>query len=651
MSLRKIFLTTFALTLIICVQSALAIPLIPLEKFFDNPLVDNCQISPDGNWISCLKPYQGKLNVFVRDSLSNSESIVTSETERPVLNYFWSANSKSILYLQDHLGDENYNLFSVSIKSKTSVNLTPFPNTTVEIVSIPFNSEEILISMNKRNPELMDAYWLNINNGKLRVAAENPGNFTAYLADLTNQVRVATAISANGETEIHARTTEQEPWRLVKRYPIEDITSVLAFHQDGKRIYVKSSFGRNLSALCLLDLSTGEETVVHQDPENESDLVNAIFDSKTHQLLAVQYEGDKVRFYGMTPEIERDLESIRKASPDNFYLSSRSDDHSRWVVAYYSPTNPGQTFLYQRDKAKLKLLEESRPWLKAEMLSPCEPIAFQTKDGFTIRGYLTLPRDSEKKNLPMVLFVHGGPWERDRWQFDSVAQFLANRGYAVLQINFRGSTGFGKKFATAAKKEFAQKMHQDLIDGVNWVVDKKIADPKRVAIIGLSYGGYATLVGLTFTPDTFACGVDFAGASSLITLIESFPPSWKPFLARRWYPFVGDPSKAEDREDMKKRSPLFYADRIKAPLMIYQGVNDPRVTKEQADQMVIALHDRGINTQYLVAKDEGHGLDNPINMLAVFHATENFLADCIQGKVQEKVGPEIEQQLQLMMVD
>jgi dipeptidyl aminopeptidase/acylaminoacyl peptidase len=651
MSLRKLFLTTFTLTLIIFTQCALADPLIPLEKFFDNPQVDSCQISPDGKWISCLKPYKGKLNVFVRDLVSNAESAITSEAERPVLTYFWSADSKSILYLQDHLGDENYNLFSTSIKNKTPVNLTPFKNTSVEIISIPFNSEEILISMNKRNPELMDAYWLNINNGKLRVAAENPGNFTGYLADLKNQVRVATAISANGETQIHARNSEQQQWRLVKRYPIEDITSVLAFHQDGKRIYVKSSFSRNLSALCLLDLSTGDETLVHQDPENESDLVSAIFDPKTNQLLAVQYEGDKVRSYGMTPEIEHDLESIRKASADNFYLGTATEDHNRWVVAFYSPTNPGQTFLYERGKAKLQLLEESRPWLKAEMLSPCEPIAFQSKDGLTIRGYLTLPRDLEKKNLPMVLFVHGGPWERDRWQFDSVAQFLANRGYAVLQINFRGSTGFGKKFATAAKKEFAQKMHQDLIDGVNWVVAKGIADPKRVAIIGLSYGGYATLVGLTFTPDTFACGVDFAGASSLITLVESFPPSWKPFLARRWYPFVGDPSKAEDREDMKKRSPLFLADRIKVPLMIYQGVNDPRVTKEQADRMVIALRDRGINTEYLLAKDEGHGLDNPINMLAVFHATEKFLDGCIQGKAQEIVEPEVEKQLQVMMVD
>jgi prolyl oligopeptidase PreP (S9A serine peptidase family) len=652
--MRKNCFAPFILFLFnIFVTSALfGAPIIPLEKFFDNPKVDSCQISPDGLWLSCLKPHQGKLNVFVRNLDSGKEHPITAEKERPVLNYFWSADSKSVLYLKDHLGNENYHLYRVAVQEKSEPkDLTPFDNVTVELISMPRVTSKVLISMNQRDPELMDAYWLDIQSGELQVAAENSGTFTGYLADLSNQVRVATGISAAGETEIYARPSEKASWAMVKKYPVEDSVAVLAFHKNGKQIYIKSSFGRDLAALSLLDLETGVEKLVHQDPKNESDLVQASFDPRTHELLTIQYEADKVRAYGATPAIQEDLERIRSGSPDNFYLGASSDDHERWVITFYSPTNPGRTFLYDRKKTTLELMEESRPWLKSDELAAAEPITYQAKDGLTIRGYLTVPKDVEKINLPMVLLVHGGPWERDRWNFDSVVQFLANRGYAVLQINYRGSTGFGKKFAYAAKKEFAGAMHQDLIDGIDWVVSRKIADPKRIAIMGISYGGYATLVGLTFTPDIFACGVDYNGPSSLVTLIESFPPSWKPFLARRWYPIVGDPADPEDRKDLEKRSPLFYAHRIKAPLMIYQGFNDPRVTKEQADRMVIALQKRGIPVQYFLAKDEGHGIDNPENALAIFHATEKFLGGCIKGRIQEKVDPVIQKHIEEMRVD
>ena len=558
------------------------------------------------------------------------------------------------MYLQDHLGDENYHLFSVRVESKTpekAKDLTPFQKVSVEVVTTTPGSPVILIMMNQRNPEFMDAYRLNVRTGRLEMAAENTGNFIAYQADHLNQVRVATSISPKGEYEVYSRDSEKDPWKKLKTYTPQDTFSLLAFHPNGKQIYVKSSADQDLAGLRLLDLKSGDETPVQEDPEKESDLVNAFFDAKTHELIATQFEGDKIRTYGITPAIKRDLESITKTSADNYYLGTSSDDHEKWVVTFYSPTNPGQVFLYERKTGSLRLMEESRPWLKPLQLSSAESISFQSKDGLTIRGYLTLPRGKDKSGLPMVLFVHGGPWDRDRWQYDGVAQFLANRGYAVLQINFRGSVGFGKKFAYAAKKEFAGKMHQDLIDGMEMVVKNGIADPKRIAIIGLSYGGYATLVGLTFTPDRFACGVDYAGPSSLITLIESFPPSWKPYLGRRWYPIVGNPSVAEDREDMKKRSPLYFVDRIKAPLMIYQGVNDPRVTREQADQMVIALRNRGIQTEYLLAKDEGHGLDNPENALAVFHATEKFLASCINGESQQSVDSHILDQIRQMRVD
>ncbi len=634
--------------------SVAATSLIPMEKFFDNPQVDSCRISPDGHWLSCLKPHQGKLNVSIRDIGSGKERVITSETERPVLNYFWAADSQTILYLWDHLGDENYHLLAVSLEGDPPhkpVDLTPFQGVTVEVVSVPRASSVILITMNKRNPELMDAYWLDIHTGNLQMAAENPGNFTGYLADLAHQVRVASGISSDGETEIYTRISENKPWRLVKKYPIEETAAPMAFHRDGKHIYLKSSFGKDLAGLCLLDLANGKETIVHQDPQGESDLVDAFFDPKTHELLATLYEGDKIRAYGVIPQVKQDLEIIRHASPDNFYLGTSSEDHNKWVITFYSPTNPGRTFLYDRKSVKLQLMAESRPWLKPEDLAEAEPISFLSKDGLTIRGYLTLPRGRKHQNLPMVLLVHGGPWSRDEWSFDSVVQFLANRGYAVLQINYRGSTGFGKRFAYAARKEFGRAMHQDLIEGMNWVVHRGLAAPKRVAIMGLSYGGYATLVGLTFTPDVFACGVDYAGPSSLITLIESFPPSWKPFLARRWYPMVGNPSDPKDREDMKERSPLYFSNRIQAPLMIYQGVNDPRVTRVQADQMAVAVRNHGVPVQYLLAKDEGHGLDNPENALAVFRATEKFLGACLMGDIQNTVDQRIEDQIRDMTVD
>ena len=650
--IKTLNLFFFVLLLIVANAAQSAPKLISLSDFFRNPETENCQISPDGKWISCLRSYQQRLNIFVREIASNKEHRLTSETARPVKDYYWSANSKAILYRKDHLGDEKYHLFVVPLKENaTSRDLTPFEGISVnKIISIPAGSSEVLFTMNKRNPRLMDAHWVNIETGSVREAAENAGHFNGYLDDLAHKVRIAYGWTTNGETEILTRASEQDQWRVVKKYPADDTIEPLAFHSDGKRVYIKSSFGRDLAALALMDLATGKEILLHQDPGNESDLVSAMFDKRTHEPLAVVYEGDKRRMYGLNSATRADVAAISRHQP-SFIVTTTSEDQSKWMIETVSPTDPGQNFIYIRKTSKLELVAQSRPWLKRSELAEMNPLSFVAKDGFKIRGYLTLPRNVSAQNLPLVLFVHGGPWARDHWWFNPDVQLLANRGYAVLQVNFRGSTGYGKKFTNAAKKEFAAAMHRDLIDGVNFVVSKKIADPKRVAIYGASYGGYAALVGLTFTPDVFACGIDYAGPASLITTIEAFPPYWKPLLSRFFYPFVGNPSDRADREDMKNRSPLNFVERIKAPLLIYQGANDPRITRQEADAIAKAVHKRGLPVHYLLAKDEGHGLDNPENAMAISRAMEKFLASCLGGRAEEKVEPAIEARIRELTVD
>lgn len=629
-------------------------PLIPIKALYESPLIQWGGISPDGRWLSYIKPWHGHSNVFVRRSGSKSERAITRDSIRSVSSYWWSADGKRILWIQDRAGDENYHLYVASITDTVSraLDLTPFENVEVELLSLPVRTPNIaILTMNNRNPELADAYRVNLATGALELAATNPGNFVGYTADLRNQVRAATAIDSAGHYSLWARDSEQTPWRMVKSYSVEDRISPHNFSADG-RLYAISNQGSNLNRLVLIDLVSGREDVVDTDPLGQSDIDQALFDDLTGELLMTRYISDTARMYAKTPDMKRLLDATRRIGGGVVEMGNGTRDKSRWVVTLHTPTTPAATYIYSKQTGRLEKFYEGRPWLAKYKFAPMKPIAFAARDGTPLSGYVTLPLGKAPRNLPLVVLVHGGPWgDRDKWEFRSDVQMLANRGYAVLNVNYRGTTGFGKRFARAAKKQFAGAMHTDLLDGVAYLAKQGLIDTKHVAIMGGSYGGYATLVGLTFTPEAFACGVDYAGTSNLVTLLESFPPSWKPFLPRSWYPFVGDPRDSADREDMIARSPLFRADSARAPLLIFQGANDPRVTKTQADQIAMAWRRRGIPVTYLLASNEGHGFGEVATALAVNRATEQFLGNCLGGRVEAIASPEVEAAVKGMLVD
>jgi len=428
----------------------------------------------------------------------------------------------------------------------------------------------------------------------------------------------------------------------------------LRIHPDGRHLYVLSNHGEtDLSRLVSLDLETGQERVVHEDPERTAEPpeeAGVLFGQATDSVLWVAYDADTVRIYPQAPGIATDLARIRGLHAGTPVVTSMTRDEQRWVVQFDSPTDPRATYLYDRRTGKGEFLFRPRPWLKPAELADVKPIAFPARDQLTIHGYLTTPKGVPARGLPLVLLVHGGPWARDDWGYDPEAQLFANRGYAVLQVNYRGSTGYGKRFLNAAVKQFAGAMHTDLIDGIEWAVKQGIADREKMCVYGGSYGGYATLVSVTFTPSVFTCAVDYVGPSSLITLVESFPPYWRPFLEGSWYRFVGDPSKPDDRKDMWARSPLSRVDSIRTPLLIVQGANDPRVTKRESDQLAIALRKRGVAVQYLVAGNEGHGFANPDNRLVLYHTMDQFFARYLGGRSQTPVPGNVESRARTMTV-
>jgi dipeptidyl aminopeptidase/acylaminoacyl peptidase len=601
-----------------------------------------------------MKPWHGHQNVFVRAVGSDVERPVTRDSIRSIQSYWWSADGKRILWIQDRAGDENYHLYSADIAdtSGKALDLTPFRNVEVEVVSLPAATPNTaVITMNNRDPALADAYRVDITTGALDLAATNPGNFLGYVPDRRNQIRAAYAVDSSGHYQLWERESEHAPWRMVKSYAVEDRITPLRFASDG-RLYATSNQGSDLSRLVLIDLSSGKETVVDADPLGESDVDRFFFDELTGELLMTRYISDTARLYAKTPDMQALLDATRRAGGGVVEMGNGTSDRSRWVVTLHTPTKPAVTYLYSKASGKLEKFYEPRPWLRAYRFAQMTPIRFVARDGLPITGYVTLPPGKTPRGLPLVVLVHGGPWgDRDKWEFQSDVQLLANRGYAVLQVNYRGTTGLGKRFARAAKKQFGRAMHTDLLDGIAYLARQGMIDTSRVAIMGGSYGGYATLVGLTFTPEKFACAVDYAGTSNLVTLLESFPPSWRPFLPRSWYPFVGDPRNPADRADMLARSPLLRADSARAPLLIFQGANDPRVTKPQADQMALGLHRRNIPVTYLLAGNEGHGFAESETALAVNRATEQFLGRCLGGRVQPTVSPRTEAALKAMLVN
>ncbi len=610
-------------------------PLIPIAHFFDNPERALARVSPDRRFLAWLAPREGRMNVWIRpmDNPSAEPIPVTDDRDRGVLSYFFTRDGRFIVYPKDGGGDEIYHLLAVdpSAPDRPARDLTPFDGVKAGVLALPRATPgQILISLNQRNPELFDAHRLDVATGEVALIAENPGNIAGWLADRDGKLRAAVTQTPTGDSELLVRDDEASDFRVLAEFANEDGGDPHAFTPDGREIYLSSARGSDLQRLVAIHTTTGEERLI--DADEEVDLGGPILSDATGELLGAAYLRDRLVVNTMDDRFARDFAGLRSLHPGDPSITSSDREETTWVAAFDDDRDPGATFIFDRTAGTGSLLFRSRPWLDPKTLAPMTPVKITSRDGMTLWSYLTLPLDVEPRELPMILVVHGGPWSRDAWGYDSEAQFLANRGYAVLQVNYRGSTGFGKAFMHAAEREFAGKMHDDLIDAVDWAIGEGIADPKRVGIYGGSYGGYATLVGVTFTPDVFAAAVSYVGPSNLVTLVRSFPPYWRPILEGSWFRFVGDPDDPSELEDLVQRSPLTHVDKITTPLMVVQGANDPRVTQQESDQIVAALRERGVPVEYILKEGEGHGFAKPENRMELYGAMERFFAEHLGGR-------------------
>jgi dipeptidyl aminopeptidase/acylaminoacyl peptidase len=594
--------------------------LIPLRDFFRNPERSGFQISPDGNSISFVQPYQNRMNVFVQPRAGGEAVRVTSETERDVAGYFWKGSGR-IVYLKDFKGDENYHVVAVQANGKNLVDLTPFEKVRAEIIDDRFdNDDEMLVSMNKRNPEVFDVYRVDLHTKELTLIAENPGNITGWVTDHTGCIRLALATDGVDASILH-RPNEQTPFKTVITTNFKEQIQPLFFDFDNKLLFASSNINRDKTAIVRIDPATAkEESIIFQHPE--VDVSGLGWSRKRKVYTEVQFltwRRERKFFDAEMETIQNDLE--RQLPGYEIDLQSSNRDENIFVVAAWSDRTMGVRYLYDATSKKLTKLAEIAPWLPEGDLTEMKPITYRARDGLTIHGYLTLPR-GESKDLPLIVNPHGGPWARDAWGYNPEVQFLANRGYAVLQVNFRGSTGYGRAFWEASFKQWGKKMQDDVTDGVKFAVAQGVADSKRVCIYGGSYGGYCALAGLAFTPDLYACGVDYVGVSNLFTFMKTIPPYWKPML-EMFYEMVGNPE--TDEALLAEASPALHAANIRVPLLIAQGAQDPRVNVDESNQMVAALKKHGIPVEYLVKEDEGHGFHNEENRFEFYEAMQKFL--------------------------
>jgi len=640
-------------------------PIIDRAIFFDDPEISGAQLSPDGEWVSFVQPLDGVMNVWVKKRGEDFDSAkpLTDDRDRPIRSHYWSRDSRYVLYIQDSGGDENFRIYRVDPsadpesgeRAPKASNLTPYENIQARVISRPQDHPEwMLVALNDRNPQLHDVYRLDIESGDRELVFENEAGLAGFTADLEGNLRLAMRQRPEGGWAVHQIVEgelEEEPFYTCG---IDEECSPLRFHPDGKRFYMQTNKGdRDLSELVLFDPESGDEELVDRDPKGAVDFAGAEFDPRSNELIATYYLDDRLRMVWWNEEAEKDYETIRAALPGDgdVYYSSASHDRRYRLVTLTSDTDPGATYLFDRESGDLELLYRPRPNLPVEYLARMEPIRYQARDGLEIPGYLTLPKGVPAEGLPLVVNPHGGPWARDTWGYDPTAQFLANRGYAVFQPNFRGSTGFGKAFLNAGNEEWGTgAMQHDISDGVNYLIEEGIADPDRIGIMGGSYGGYATLAGLAFTPDKYAAGVSIVGPSNIITLLESIPPYWGP-IRQIFTDRVGDPEEESDRERLKAQSPFFHAENIRAPLMVIQGANDPRVVQHESDQIVVAMRDLDRPVEYLVAEDEGHGFAGRLNRLAMYADVERFLAEHLGGRYQEDMPEDVAGTLDSLRVD
>ena len=596
-------------------------PLIPMEDFFRNPEKASFNISPNGKHIAYMKPWKTRMNVFVMDMNTKKETRLTSFEERGVYGYAWLTD-KRIGYIKDDGGNENMHFYAIDIDASNEIDLTPFENVQARIIDDLENDPNyIIIGLNKRNPQIHDPYRINVNDGKMEMIAENPGNISGWMTDHDGKLRIA--ITSDGvNTSILHRASESDKFKSILTTDFKVSVSPLFFTFDNKNLYVASNRGRDKSGIFKFDVNNAKEGELIFE-HDEVDVSGLMYSRKRKVITGVSYtvaKSEMVFFDKWRENIQEKLEE--KLPGYEVGITSFSKDETKAVVVSYSDKSRGTYYYYDVEKNQLTELGEISPWLNENNMAEMKPIKYQSRDGLTIHGYLTLPKGSNGKNLPVVVNPHGGPWARDTWGYRSEIQFLANRGFAVFQMNFRGSTGYGREFWERSFKEWGKSMQDDITDGVNWLIDEGIADPKRIAIYGASYGGYATLAGLTFTPDLYACGVDYVGVSSLFTFMESIPPYWELYRTML-YEMVGHPEK--DKDLLSSASPLLHIDKIKVPLFIAQGANDQRVKKSESDQIVEALQKAGVDVPYMVKDDEGHGFYNEENQFDFYRAMEKFL--------------------------
>ena len=596
-------------------------PLIPMEDFFRNPEKSSFSISPNGNHIAYMKPWKTRMNVFVMEMTTKKETRLTSSQERGIYGFTWLTNER-IGYVKDEGGNENIHFFAVNIDMSNEIDLTPFENVQTRIIDdLEDDPNHIIIGLNKRDPQIHDPYRINVNDGKMELIAENPGNISQWMTDHDGKLRIATT-SDGVNTSLLYRNKESDEFKPILTTDFKVSVVPLFFTFDNKNLYVASNRGRDKIAIFEFDLIKSKEGRLIFE-HDEVDVSNLLFSRKRKVLTGVSYtvaKNEMIFFDKWREEIQQQLE--KKLPGYEVVITSFSKDEAEAVVVTYSDKSRGTYYHYEVNKNKLTELGKVSPWLNEKNMSEMKPIKYKSRDGLTINGYLTLPKGTNGKNLPVVVNPHGGPWARDNWGYKSEIQFLANRGFAVFQMNFRGSTGYGREFWEKSFKEWGKSMQDDITDGVNWLIDEEIADPDRIAIYGASYGGYATLAGLAFTPDLYACGVDYVGVSSLFTFMESMPPYWELYRSMM-YEMVGHPEK--DKKLLALASPLLHIDKIKAPLFIAQGANDPRVVKAESDQIVAALKNAGIDVPYMVKDDEGHGFYNEENQFDFYREMEKFL--------------------------
>jgi dipeptidyl aminopeptidase/acylaminoacyl peptidase len=610
---------------------------------FGNPERVMPRLSPDGTRLAWIAPHEGVLNVWLAPVSAETgvdfdqATVITDDKDRGIRTYQWAHDNKHLLYLQDTGGDENWRLYDVDVQTMQRRDLTPFDGVQTQFVAAERDfPSEVLIGLNKDNPQLHDVYRLDLTTGELTKEVENPG-FLGWLADAKMVVRCAFAPEPDGSLRVLVRDATSnhgagDDWRLLKDIPADDAltTDPVAFSADGGSLLMLTSAGAETARLITIDLATGAEEVLAEDPI--ADVSDVRLDPNTRQPQIVTVLKDRSDYLVLDPAVADDVAAVRALNPGDPVFASADDADTTWLIGFIDDAGPVHYYTYDRATKTGTFLFEHQPMLSRYTLSSMEPFSYAARDGLTIHGYATFPPDGERSGLPVVLNVHGGPWARDVWGYNPNPQWLANRGYLCLQVNYRGSTGYGKSFVTAGDREWGAKMQDDLTDAVEFAIAQGWADPARIAIFGGSYGGYAALAGATFTPDLYCCAVDIVGPSNLKTLIETIPPYWAPMVAQ-FHHRVGDP--AVDEEFLWSRSPLSRADQIKIPLLIAQGANDPRVKQAESEQIVAALRAANISCEYMLFPDEGHGFAKPENRMTFYATAEKFLARYLGGRAED----------------